>query len=106
MLLEELILKELSIRKIKYLLIVAAAVLVVSNIITVYTITMYKSYKEELGEAITATKTLEENFNDKYEKLLKENEELNKTIAELEKSAEKWDIFEERYNKSRISLFY
>lgn len=84
-------------RKIKYVLIAVVAVLVFSNIIAVRAILLYKQFMNSSRDAES------DFYKAKYEQVLGENQQLKLQIKELEKPAEKWNLYEKRYGKNSRS---
>jgi len=84
----------------KCVLLAAVFVLMASNVITIRTVIKLRNMEKAAAEAIAAESGAAEKYRLMYEKLRKENSELKARVEELEKYAEKWNIFEERHEKT------
>jgi 3D (Asp-Asp-Asp) domain-containing protein len=84
-------------KKVKYVLTIIVAVLVFSNIIAVRAILLYKQFMNSNQH------TESDFYKAKYEQVLSENQQLKLQIKELEKPAEKWNLYEKRYGKNSRS---
>lgn len=86
-----------ELKKIKYILAVSAFILLLSNLVAIRAIVLYE-------KPVAASEPDEsEKYREMCEELSKENKILKERLKELEKPAEKWNIFENRYSKSSRS---
>jgi len=84
-------------KSIKYVLLATIAVLLASNVITVKAICMYKKHVE------TSVSVIDDIYKQKCEELSRENQQLKDQLDILVVPAEKWNLYEKRYNKSSRS---
>lgn len=83
-----------DLKKIKYVLLVSAIVMLFSNFAALRATLLLKKPVE------TPNITQDDTYKDRYIELSRENEALKQLVQKLEETAHKWNLFEQRYKKS------